>query len=347
MKSFAIIFVFSLYTGTLFSQGITTDDLRNARELNNLLYLLALNLSDYPEDPENDESGEDQTWDFSDLEEAGQIECSYQNAEGQNGSENFPVTAFCHVVSAGSFSQVNAFTEFTETECIYLGKWSNTTGTENVSLCSDQEVQYVFPIEYESSWEDSYSCEKQPPLVGFQEDVSGTAVTVCDGVGTLILPSGSYTDCYRLKRTDTGEITSFNDGSQLSTLNFTTTTYSWMKAGYGIPLCTHVTIEYDGGASFAEFNFLVSDPLSVSSVDRDLDAIQLYPNPISGSSLVQIKGLVLDEPAEYILQTLDGKRVREGQIRETQITIENLAPGVYIFDLLTSDAHVFRRLVVK
>lgn len=133
--------------------------------------------------------------------------------------------------------------------------------------------------------------------------------------------------------------------------------YEWYLDGLLLPDTTQTIIaEVEGiyqvevfsenGCSF--FSEAVSIQL-VTSIDPRLKMdIQLYPNPVSASLIIESN---LNEEIALTLISATGQRLQESQLlahqKSARISMEKYAPGVYILQMRTLEGIYFHKLIKK
>lgn len=168
-----------------------------------------------------------------------------------------------------------------------LEQLADGIGGSSPSTFSDPKTLLIFPFNYQASFVDSYN--------------SGTPASVTrayTGYGTVILPSGTYTNVVK--------ITSSNGGILFLTTN---------------PLAELVNIDSDGTV------IVYGDPVSGVGEQATAAELQAWPNPAAGAltiSGIQRKGI-------WELVDAEGRMQRQGSAMPGVLTLpmEGLAPGCY------------------
>ena len=95
-------------------------------------------------------------------------------------------------------------------------------------------------------------------------------------------------------------------------------------------------------------NVECSAVLSIDEVIGEENPVyQLYPNPTSGNLNIEVANLVSE--TNYQIHSTAGIRVDDGEISSqlTYLSVQDLAPGVYIFTLSTLEASSQTRFIVR
>ena len=75
------------------------------------------------------------------------------------------------------------------------------------------------------------------------------------------------------------------------------------------------------------------------------EGLDIYPNPVNSDIIYITTKSSLDKKVE-IFKVL-GKKVRETVITSTEVTVSNLAAGVYIIKIKEGDATATRKLIIN
>lgn len=76
-----------------------------------------------------------------------------------------------------------------------------------------------------------------------------------------------------------------------------------------------------------------------------IEGLSLYPNPVSsGKVYVTSKN---DSEKEIIIFDVLGKKVLQTNIRNRELNVSSLSPGVYIIKISEAESTAIRKLIVK
>jgi hypothetical protein len=174
----------------------------------------------------------------------------------------------------------------------------------------------------------------------------GTATSVADGYGTLILPNGTYTDVLRVRTiemsTDSVSAALKNQSNSVS--------FSWYAPDWDYPVLTMLTFESSG---FISASSRVVQFLSTTSTGLEEDmgvGFRVYPNPASGLLRVEFEAGLASEAVLSVFD-LAGKELRREQLPamagKTVIGLEGLSPGVYLIRLEVNGKSAIRRVMIR
>lgn len=202
---------------------------------------------------------------------------------------------------------------------------------------------FVYPFTYGTSQIDSFiytvPCNYQ---ISYVRDT-----TVADGYGTLILPTGTYTNVLRIKHKFWYRHVSTLSGS---TWYASEVWYTWSKPGTHEPLLWYMDNDKDEVGTIKgpkAVNFTTAVPLGVEEYDAK-HAIDIYPNPASG--VVHVKGLQNNLTTELVVIDVTGRNVNapvtlQGS-SEMNIHTDALADGLYLIRIQTDGGVVLHKLEV-
>ena len=97
-----------------------------------------------------------------------------------------------------------------------------------------------------------------------------------------------------------------------------------------------------GGGCTCSHTYKCNKILSTSLSEKDLEAVQLFPNPVQEQ--LRFKGL--KQATTYRLHNLQGQLLLNGQVQDgNAIELGKLAPGIYLLQLGESDKSVWQKVV--
>lgn len=81
------------------------------------------------------------------------------------------------------------------------------------------------------------------------------------------------------------------------------------------------------------------------SVNKTIDGLNFYPNPVSNGRIYVSSKLGLDK--EVIIFDVLGKKVLQATVTSKELNVGSLSPGVYIIKFKEGDDTATRKLIVK
>ncbi|MBC8172818.1 MAG: T9SS type A sorting domain-containing protein [Chitinophagales bacterium] len=280
-------------------------------------------------------AGSDVTWDFSAITMLGtSIENEYVDPSDTPYASDFPGANIA--VSAGDGNY--AYYKITSSEYTLYGAATLAT----IIYYSDPEEYYVFPMTYGTTNSDDLYSEF---FSGSDFIRSGSNVTTADGYGTLILPSGTYTDVLRVKI----EQDYMDEVVGLPfTLNYETDLFYWFKEGVTGPLLQYFHLNYDG--SVAE-SVMVNADISVAAENLFIsENVKVFPNP--SSDRVTLKGLRDITMKNVEVYDATGILVKEFSTEVSgrdyfTMDISDLTAGMYVIRLQTDAYSISKNIIVQ
>lgn len=212
-------------------------------------------------------SGENVTWDFSDLTLTG----AFYSLELINLADAPDYTEFpgANMASDNGFGQYG-FLKLTSSE--YTNYGSNAIGV--ITYYDDPEEIFVFPMSYGTTNTDNFHASF---FSGIDFERSGTTISEADGYGTLILPTGTFEDVLRVKVSQ-----DYTDDAALlpSPIIYDFTLYYWLKDGITGPLFQYFELNVGGAFPSESSSAAFNTDLSIGIKDNTtLNQISISPNP--------------------------------------------------------------------
>lgn len=178
-----------------------------------------------------------------------------------------------------------------------------------------------------------------------------TETTHYDSYGTLMLPTGTFTDVVRLTRTtiylDSVYFMGFSDVSQSKSI-----THEWYKANIRMPLA-RVVLDSNGSGTFykseVSYTKVLQSPTSIADVDA-YHSLKITPNP--ASNYLQVSGFNMADNSAFAITNMIGNTVLQGNLSgyrngaDVQIPVNNLPAGVYFITIGNGQVTQKQRFVV-
>ncbi|NUY79789.1 T9SS type A sorting domain-containing protein [Flavobacterium sp. MAH-1] len=175
-----------------------------------------------------------------------------------------------------------------------------------------------FPYTYQSVFTDTYQST--------QDESATTATLTYDGYGTLILPTGTFTNVIRQKVVKNGQ-----------------TNYNWFNVQPFYPLMQTVLEENSLG---------IVKNTTLGLGDQHKNAFAVWPNPTKGTLNISCDAN-LEQAATLSIYDALGKKVVEKQIAfdsnsAFQLDLENHNPGLYFLNVSdASGKNLLSRKIIK
>lgn len=263
-------------------------------------------------------AGANQTWDFSGLTSGTAATIEMQNPSSTASGSQF---------TSATVSQYIAI----QSTYMYFG-WSSSEHT-NYGLVaggatipySNPEVMFNLPLTYGNTHTDDFDATFTSQ--GYLWDRSGSVSSEVDGYGTLITPSGTFTDVLRVKVEE-----DYQDDLQAfpQSAYYQSEVYHWYKAGVHYPLMVNTTLTINGQSqSSVQYTDVETGILESTHVN-----VSVFPNP--ATDVLNVVGNDFSKGAYEVSDVL-GKTVLNGTVTNGQINVNTLPSGIYILKLASTD----------
>lgn len=273
--------------------------------------------------------GNNVTWDFSSL---GNNETATINILGPNAS--FPGSNQTHETTSSNGAVSNSFMEITATGQLQHGFDFTFSGATLSYTYSNSEKLLELPLTINTTYTDTYSGTFS--LAGIPGTRDGNVSLEVDGYGTIITPSGTYTDVLRVRFENTN-----TDISVIGESTSSQVTYLWYKAGIHYPI-VYLT-ENIGEPDLNEGAYYAGSSLTISQLNKN--HISIYPNPVDDKIYVSvdadIKTIRLLDVVGHEVKNLTNDFTAEA------IDLSDLNAGVYQLLIELSNGEFISTSIVK
>lgn len=278
----------------------------------------------------NASAGAMQTWDFSGLNEFSEEEILFVDPASTDFVDDFPNATFCGITWDDAYTYYVASSSALESEgsAIIIGPGDTAKYLMDVDLEQVIELPYSYGDQFSDTYSGTFSA------AGFLGTMNGTVDLEADGYGTLILPTGTYTNTVRYRMSRVQNNTIFGN----TTVN-TSEQWAWVSSDHRFWLLL-MDIDFDGfGTSEQVWYDKNPMPVGPQSVEENsLVNVRAYPTPAEHGSIVTIAGIpnassiwaeVIDALGRTVLTT------RPGQMT---IQTDALIAGTYVVRLSSSSS---------
>ena len=354
MKKIYLILFFLVSTSYLGAQVILhMDDMPTENDE----YLVSNTLS-FSFDSED--TGEDHTWDFSDLVSFSQDTISFQDVSDSPFIYQFvfnnpfdPSNQATESQDLGEFtlipqldiSDMLLFTKTTSSKLEELGIGITFNGLPAPILYENKKTIYEFPLAYGDSTGDDYAFNISVPGLGYAGE-EGTRSYEVDGWGSLTTSFGTF-DALRLRIEHNYEDSIYLDSTEFGiTIPRELVIYEWLAEDTGIPLLK-ITTEFGIVTSIVYQDNLILT--GIEEIAEEINSFKLYPQPASDYVVIELN----NEPTKEInitIYDLSGKKVYSDRFqakKTTRIATSSLRPGLYMLEVKVDQFSKVEKLIIR
>ncbi|MBK6732056.1 MAG: T9SS type A sorting domain-containing protein [Bacteroidetes bacterium] len=222
-------------------------------------------------------------------------------------------------------------------------------GTPGASISySNAETIFSFPLTYNTTNDDTFAASFVSTGVGFNR--SGNVHMEADGYGTLILPSGTFTNVLRVKVEEDYSDESIGLPVPLS-IEYETELYYWFMEGLTGPLFYYANMVTSSitGTTTTELGSLNPEAVvSIQNVSLPENLIHVFPNPATENLYIQnMNNIEFENIALYNMmgqsvlnQTMNNETI-------TAINIEELPAGIYTLQLRNESGTLSKMISIE
>jgi len=224
-------------------------------------------------------SGANVTWNFSAINLLGnELQTEFVNPNGLPGSSFFPGATL-----AQQFDGTYVFAKDEGNAVYSMGMYSEELGVRSYT---DMQKVFQYPFSFGNSFSDNYSSVMEGNE--FNVHSNGTSVLTADAWGTLILPSGSFTNSLRVKSVTDNIDTIYFEGSSIVSVS-QITNYSWYVSGSKAPVL-NITYIRTPFSNLKTVSYVHATPTSISDPQNEIAEKftlgQNFPNPFNPSTKI-------------------------------------------------------------
>lgn len=307
-----------------------------------------------------DDTGENYTWDFSDLLAISQDTVLFADISDVPFTYQFVFNNPFDPDNKATEGEIKDGLEGLESfdiEDVYL--FSNTVNNKKEAVgfgatvnsiplpisFDNNRLLYNLPMNYDNNGSDDFNFELEVPNMGFIAQ-SGSLTYTVDGWGTLITSFGTF-EALRVKRVtnqyDTVYVSSSQNGFGI---NREITEYEWLGKETGIPLLS-ITTEFGivTGVIYQDFLLL---PVGIEEVKEPISSFSIYPQPARGKFHIGFDRYP-QSPIVVIIYDLSGKKIWDKQFEPIdKITIDKaFNKGIYLIDIQIGEFQKVKKLIIQ
>ena len=308
----------------------------------------------------SDDTGENYTWDYSDILAISQDTIAFADISDVPFTYQFifnnPFEPD-NMASEGEIqSSLGNFEDF-EFEDGYL--FTNTAVDKKEAVgfgatvnsipipvaFDNNHLYYNFPLNYSDNGSDDFNFELQIPNMGYIGQ-NGSLTYNVDGWGTLITSFGTF-ETIRVHRITNQYDTTFVNSSQNGFgINREITEYEWLGKETGIPLL-NITTEFGIVTSVVYQDNLII-PVGIEEVKEPVSSFSIYPQPARGKFHIGFDRFP-PSPIFVAIFDLSGKKIWSKRFDAIdKITIdEGLNKGIYLIDIQIGEFQKVKKLIIQ
>jgi len=286
-------------------------------------------------------AGASQTWNFANAVQASTINFYFTTASSTPFFSSFPTSNLSANTGTGT---PTVYYTLSASMLVLNGLGLTSGGTNFIMNYTNPETNLVFPFTYNTSFTDAFTGFQSTNSGGLIVSLyrNGTITTVADGWGTVINPSGTYSNCLRMKSTqaivDSTVYVGIPFPPEINYFNSTSYTYLSMTNG---KMVNRFVISYDttetdlGGITYGKNcgyeNAGVTGLISMENVNTQ--EITVSPNPAIDFCNVELKDASAAE-IEMTLSDVRGRMILKESIvlddkKKYQLDVQGLKQGLH------------------
>lgn len=284
-------------------------------------------------------SGAAVTWDFSTLTAVGYDSIAYVACAGTTYCDTFPGSTVATEYD-GDFDYF-----ITDASGFYYTGYGMSGGC---AIYSDYSTRMVYPFTYNSTHVDDYSMVQ----AAFSTWSYGKDSMLADGWGTLILPTGTYSNVlrvrYRVYSTDSFAMTTPADVNRRLSEQ-----YLWFMPGMHMPLLSmYFDTSGTGTLDLWDVEYFSGTPVGVKNTKISANDATILPNPADGASHIHLNMQTAGN-VQVTITDIVGRQVgaplqqyAAKGITDINLDVAALPSGMYMVNIMTPSGAIQRKLQI-
>ncbi len=344
MKKLYIIALCIFVTGSMLAQPTLTypDNAPQIGDVSNLQFVSSNGLSHEP-------VGADVSWDFSQLSNltAGQV-TAIDPSTAPAGNE-FPTANIALNMNDSIFT----YCLVDATGLYYLGSQMLVAQNSSLKIYTDSRKFMEYPFTYNDIYTDTYKGIVTIEMANVEVRISAISVVTADSYGTLILPTGTFTDVLRTTTADEEIDSIFEDGAFISEVLVSRIQYLWYAASSSSPLFSMEVSNSTGSLDTCCF-YSTTGAGIIEADSEPLSKLNVFPNPASEDLVIEFTSNGENETIISIVNQIgqvmlskEVPQVTRGLISE-KIDISKLPSGIYFANVsCSSGKQLTKKLIIR
>jgi hypothetical protein len=297
-------------------------------------------------------TGASVTWNYSVLTETGMDTNYYYACTSTPYCDSFPGNNIVSLIDSSFEYGVSDAAQ------LYFTGWENSSGVQRFI---GRQLWLAYPFTYHSTVKDTFSFVESIPGIFFDSTTIFDSM-VSDGYGTIVLPTGTFTNVLLLHHIylefDSTIISGFDSGATFGRAD----AYQWFDtSGFHNPLFI-ITYDTAGAGSDTPYvtnaeYYAIAPPISALGVNKPANiatALSVFPNPASGQVNATFSLTADDKSASVtltdvmgrVVSTISGDQLHSGMNAITFPTA-SVPPGMYIVRLQSAAGSATQKVVIE
>lgn len=286
-------------------------------------------------------SGNNQTWDFSTV---GGSSGGVSNMVNPTTTANGASFTAANICGANTTSGVYTYLKTSSSKQEMVGSVSSI-----VMTYSNTEDLLRYPFNLNDSYVDSWKANFVSSGYNFVR--KGTTTVTADAYGTLILPSGTYTDVMRIHFVQVYQDSSNISGSPYI-IDYTNDEYMWYKDGVLAALAAvyNLTSSAALNPSVGTLYFGAAPVTAISEQENSNVSFTVFPNPNNGQFTVKTENGIATNCQLEVFNNVSEKVFQSStkQFANSTIDLSALPKGLYFLKISSDDSEdSIQKLVIQ
>jgi len=325
MKKLYIIALCIFVTGSILAQPTLTY-LENAPQIGDVSNIQSVSANGLSHEP----VGPDVSWDFSQLNNltTGQI-TGIDSSTAPAGNE-FPTANIAFNMNDTIFT----YCLVNETGLYYLGSQMLSVQNPYLKIYTDSRKFIEYPFTYNDIFTDTYECIITLETIDIEVRITAISVVTADSYGTLILPTGTFTDVLRTTTADEEIDSIFQGGAFINEVLVSRIQYLWYAPSSTSPLFSMEISNSTGTMDTCCF-YSITEAGIHAAENFSVSDLNVYPVPASEhvfiefqSSGNQVVTISIVNQIGQVMLNREISRQTPGMLSE-KIDISALPAGIY------------------
>lgn len=275
-------------------------------------------------------SGSGALWNFSSIITHSSVVNNYTATA--NANSTYPIPG----VQLGSVTNNLSYYKSTSSDLKYWGGNISVSGISASLIYSTPAIIAAYPMSLNTTSTSATNGTINIPALSQTGPFTGNSNTIADGQGTLVIPSGTYTNVYRVVTTQTLNFTVQLGSGSVTQKNFDYYSTTTKDALFSITTATVVAPLTGTSTQTVVSRKKPAVTTALTSNNSKVVDLQVYPNPSTANvnfvtESIEAKSVMVYDVTGNLIASQD---FSEGKLK---LDVSNFSTGLYMYSIIGAE----------